>query len=608
MGAALAVQGHPLGNFTLNQSIILELSGQQVWIHALVDFAEIPSFEQFSSIDADEDRRATREELDKQTEGILAGLSEGFRFLVDGEPVEMNLRAVNRRLSRGVAGVTCIQYLVQYTAMLPDPTQQRSVHLLNGNYTERRGKTEIRILWSPDIEVSGVEAAANSSGTEAVINADREDSLLLDNARETRFYAQAADLDASRYTPIADGFSDTDTHVFISLVPQDVLIPDADGSYEIIHVRLAEDVKDGKSVSALKPRALSGLPAIPGNMVGTAQDEETAAPQTSSQRPREGDQKLGDAERKFSNLIHTKDLSPSVLLGLIFLSMLYGAAHALSPGHGKTVVAAYLVGTQGKLWKGIVQAMYLGLIVTLSHVFVVLAIGIITLKVAAGAVSDQVTIWLQIASGLMVISIGIPMLIRRMRVRMQAQMQEQLLAASASAGASTGVDAHEHGHHEHGHHEHGHHEHGHHEHGHHEHGHGHGHGHGHSHDMPADATWWDLLVLGVTGGMVPCLGAVMVFLVGVGFGRAALGLMLIVSFSIGLAAVLIAIGITMVVSRRLLNLVFDWVDRRLGRTGGTSRSFFRLTMPVIAAGLVTLLGVGICLRALIQGGILVINF
>lgn len=126
--------------------------------------------------------------------------------------------------------------------------------------------------------------------------------------------------------------------------------------------------------------------------------------------------------------------------------------------------------------------------------------------------------------------------------------------------------------------------------------------------MPADATWWDLLVLGVTGGMVPCLGAVLVFLVGVGYGRAALGLMLIVSFSIGLAAVLIAIGITMVVSKRLLNLVFDWVDKRLGRTGGTSRSFFRLTMPVIAAGLVTLLGVGICLRALIQGGILVINF
>ena len=107
-------------------------------------------------------------------------------------------------------------------------------------------------------------------------------------------------------------------------------------------------------------------------------------------------------------------------------------------------------------------------------------------------------------------------------------------------------------------------------------------------------------MLGITGGMVPCLGAVLVFLVGVGYGKVALGVTLIFSFSIGLAAVLIAIGITMVLSKQLLDTVFSWIDRRFGRRGGSARSFFEVGMPAVAAGLIVVLGLGICVRALLQ--------
>ena len=114
----------------------------------------------------------------------------------------------------------------------------------------------------------------------------------------------------------------------------------------------------------------------------------------------------------------------------------------------------------------------------------------------------------------------------------------------------------------------------------HDHDHGHEHPHGHSHAVPDTLTWRSLIALGVSGGLVPCPDAIAILLVAVAINRILLGLALIISFSLGLAVVLIAIGLLMVNSRRL----FDRMNL-----------FNRFTpiLPIVSALIVVALGVGL---------------
>lgn len=612
-------QSHPLGNFTLNHTSILEIDSQRITQYAIVDYAEIPSFEQFNIIDADGDRIVTPKEINEHLERLIPKITANYVLQINGLSLQPESEQTRYRLSQGIVRVTCFQLLIRREFTVPSSADAFAIHFENQAYADRMGKSDVRLLWVSGYEAGRIEAIDTITGHAVKPVADRERSLLVANTRAISAQIHRTGAVDAAAQPLPFQFEAIDPYLDFNLVPVEPLHPDENGCYHIIHVKLAQDIVDGKSISALKPRALTGLPAIPDSMIGVAREEST--PVTTTQaltNPDRGNQaydpnKLGEAERKFSELIHTdtKDLSPTAFFGLIALAMIYGAAHALSPGHGKTVVAAYLVGTQGKLMKGIMQAIYLGFIVTISHVFVVLVVGLIALYFTAGALSAEVTIMLQIASGLMVISIGIPMVVRRSRTYFNAKLQ----AALADYNHDHNHDHdHEHDHgHDHGHdhnHDHNHdHE--------HKHGHSHGlfahhhhrdaHGHGHSHEIPSDASWWDLLVLGVTGGMVPCLGAVLVFLLGVGYGKVALGVTLIVFFSIGLAGVLIAIGIAMVISKQLLDRIFNWFDARFGRKKGSARTFFQLGMPLVAAVLITFLGLAICIRALIQGGYIAIN-
>ncbi|MFH1739196.1 MAG: hypothetical protein ABIH23_09315 [bacterium] len=593
--APMTAHAHPMGNFTLNHTAILELTGNRIIHHALLDFAEVPSFEQFSAIDADGDRIVTPDELKGYLDRLVPEITLYYDLRVEGKKLESQLIEYTPRLYPGVVRVTCLQILIRLEAALPEKPEKLEIQFDNRAYADRMGKSSVRLLWSPDLELTGVESIPPPGKRAVEPLADFEQSWLLQETRSVRFSVRNTGHPTRDYKPLESKFSAIDPYLAFELAPQEILHPDEQGRYEIFHVKLAQNA----SVSPLPPVVQAKPIEEPPQSTETiGQDEDLSktdasppAVKTIPQRPQpDGARKLGEAERKFSELIHTENVGPSTLLVMILLSIMYGAAHALSPGHGKTIVAAYLVGTQGNLWRGLVQAVYLGIIVTLSHVFVVLAVGIIALTLTSGALSPEVTVSLQIASGLLVMSIGIPMIVRRSEVYFQAKVL---------AVVSVEVPSHPHPHpHNHSHaHDHDHH---------HPHTHSHDTGHDHHH-LPTDASWWDLLVLGVTGGMVPCLGAVVVFLIGAGYGKIALGVMLIVSFSMGLAAVLIAIGISMVLCKQLLNRVFDWFDTRWGRKEGSARTFFQLGMPIIASVLITLLGAGICIRALIQGGYLVIN-
>jgi nickel/cobalt exporter len=247
-----------------------------------------------------------------------------------------------------------------------------------------------------------------------------------------------------------------------------------------------------------------------------------------------------------TDLVRTPNLSLSFYLLALGIAVVLGALHSLTPGHGKTVVAAYLVGSRGTT----LHAISLGTIVTLTHTGSVFALGLLTLAASQYILPTSLFPVLEIISGLLIVALGAYLLYQRWQ---------------AWRDPNLGDDHH---HHDHAHH------------------HDHDHDHHHHHLPDASAvTWRSLVTLGVSGGLVPCPDAIAILLVAIAINRIALGLSLIVAFSFGLAVVLIVIGMAMVHSRRL----FDKMDA-FGR--------WAPVMPVISAIIVLSLGLILTISAL----------
>ena len=269
-----------------------------------------------------------------------------------------------------------------------------------------------------------------------------------------------------------------------------------------------------------------------------------------------------------TRLLHQQSLTPWMVAAAIGIAFVLGAAHALTPGHGKTIVAAYLVGSRGTLK----HAAFLGAMVTFTHTVSVFLLGLATLFLFQYVVPQKVTQVLGAISGLSIVAIGGWMLFKRLR-------------ATGHAHSHSHDHQHDHDHeHDHPHmHDHSHpHTHAHdHDHDHsHEHPHTHSHGpggHTHSHEMPDEISLSSLVALGVSGGLVPCETALVLLLTAIAMRRVGLGLILLVSFSLGLALVLMAIGVLVIYAKNLL-------------PGGTSGSPFFRWMPVASAAVVMLLG------------------
>src|SRR5213079_1689290 len=119
------------------------------------------------------------------------------------------------------------------------------------------------------------------------------------------------------------------------------------------------------------------------------------------------------ADGGFAGLITRDHLSIGVILISLAVALFWGAAHALSPGHGKSIVAAYLVGQRGTPR----HAVLLGLIVTITHTLGVFGLGLITLLLSQFIVPDTLYPWLNLIAGLMVVGIGLSVLRSRLRKR-----------------------------------------------------------------------------------------------------------------------------------------------------------------------------------------------
>jgi nickel/cobalt transporter (NicO) family protein len=235
---------------------------------------------------------------------------------------------------------------------------------------------------------------------------------------------------------------------------------------------------------------------------------------------------------QLTTLLRQPEWSPPVFASALAISFGLGAVHALSPGHGKTLVAAYLVGARGTLR----HAFILGGTVTFTHTISVFLLGFATLVLTQYVMPEKIIPVLGVISGLTIVAIGVWLLQKRIdRLR------------------------HDHHHHDHDHH----HEHHHHHHGDHHHHDHHHHDHHHHHHAPEEISLGGLIALGASGGLVPCPSALVLLLTAISLGHAAAGLLLLVSFSIGLAMVLIAIGAGVLYAKHLLpsadHVTFRWL-------------------------------------------------
>jgi nickel/cobalt transporter (NicO) family protein len=192
------------------------------------------------------------------------------------------------------------------------------------------------------------------------------------------------------------------------------------------------------------------------------------------------------ADSGFTRLIAQGRLSVLVILASLAAALFWGAAHALSPGHGKTIVTAYLIGKKGTAR----DAAALGAIVTVTHTIGVFALGLVTLALSQWIVPDTLYPWIDLVAGVMVVAIGVSVF--RARVR---------------------------------------------------------HAHHHHHHREHDLSRRSLLAVGVSGGLLPCPSALVVLLAAISLHRLAFGLVLIVAFSLGLALSITGIGLLAVLAR-----------------------------------------------------------
>jgi ABC-type nickel/cobalt efflux system permease component RcnA len=304
-------------------------------------------------------------------------------------------------------------------------------------------------------------------------------------------------------------------------------------------------------------------------------------------------------------MLRVKNLSWGMLATLIALAFWFGALHALEPGHGKTMVAAYLVGERGTAK----HAVILGGMVTFTHTISVFALGLATMFLSRYVMPEKISKVLGVVSGISIVWIGGMMLWRRVR------------GLSRGKGAGHGHAHHDHAHtrshgHEHPHahahvhapavvasahshdHSHGHahphphphsHDHSHDHHHDHSHDHGHSHSHGglththdghtHSHVPEGEISIGSLIALGASGGLVPCPSALILLLSAISIGRVGLGMVLLLSFSLGLAIVLTATGLLVLYAKNLLP------------EGSSHNNRLFRYMPVVSAAVILVIGV-----------------
>jgi ABC-type nickel/cobalt efflux system permease component RcnA len=260
----------------------------------------------------------------------------------------------------------------------------------------------------------------------------------------------------------------------------------------------------------------------------------------------------------FESLVARGRLSLGVVALSLLVAAFWGAAHALTPGHGKALVAGYLIGTRGRPR----DAVLLGATVTVTHTAGVFGLGLVTLLLSRFIVPEQLYPWLTLVSGLLVVGVGAAVLRQRLGGRHPVSDLGRTPGGHHGEGCPTSSRTP---------------------------GGRHGGGcptssrtpvgHHHHHERGG------ILGVGVAAGLLPCPSALVVLLSAIALHRIGFGFALIVAFSLGLAATITGIGLVAVLARRAFS--------RASLEGPVVRA-----LPSLSAVLIVLVGIALTVRAI----------
>ena len=505
---------HPLGNFSISHYSAIRIGKDAVELRYIIDMAEIPTFQEMQEnrITVDLDDVTLQAYLTRKAEILRDGLS----LQVGGKPLGLQLDSREIIFPPGAGGLPTMKIGMLFRAKLEEASmgEERSLDYRDGNFPGRAGWKEIIAVADAGLKL----IHSSVPGT--------------DRSRQLSDYP--TDLLNSPPQQLEARINFT-----VGTVPPAVL-----------------PVRSPISVAKTTRQTLE-----PSNEI--LPPEQTYRVDTNLNSARSSDDssvqlaanRQTTPRNSFTDIMATKQLGLGIVLLALGVAVGLGAFHALEPGHGKTLVAAYLVGSRGTFK----HALLLGLIVTAAHTAGVYLLGAVTLYASQYIVPEQLYPWLGLVSGVMILVLGVILLVQR------------YLGADPLSG---------HVHHGHSHHGLGHPQH-------HEHHHGHEHHHDH-HER--QVSFRELMALGISGGIVPCPAALVVLLSAVSMQRIGFGLLLIVAFSMGLAAVLIAIGVLMVYARQFM-----------ARFHGEGRIVTRW-LPLTSSVFIVLFGVGLTCQALVSGG------
>ncbi len=485
---------HPMGNFSVNHYSKISLESDGIRISYIIDLAEIPTYQELQqgNVTADvADPAVTRFVGQRGAE-----LGRGLSLLVEGKRLPLRLVSSQVIFPPGAGGLPTMKMGFVYRAAYPPDHKSGSLQYADDNFPGHAGWKEIVAVASP----------AASFISSSVPQTDR-----------------------------SAGLTNYPTDLLNS--PPQQLSAAIQFHYPIAQVRPAARALKPPSSPTKREVAASPMIAAP---AAVAEPLHLEANQQATPRS------------AFTELITTRRLSLWFLFTAAFIAFGLGALHALEPGHGKTIVAAYLVGSRGTAR----HALLLGLIVTVSHTAGVFALGAITLYASRSIVPEQLYPWLGVFSGLTIAGLGGYMFLRRWsgldldHSHSAGQIHGHWFSSSKRLAATPEPD-----------------------------------------EPAKPISLYQLFALGITGGIIPCPAALVVLLSAFALHRIGLGFFLIIAFSLGLAAVLIGFGMLMVYGRRFLG--------RLRSNGPLTTRW----LPVASAAFMTVLGAGIAVRAFFTTGI-----
>jgi nickel/cobalt exporter len=572
LAAAAPALAHPLGNDNIEHVSVLWLFPDRLEVDFLLFIAENPSTRiERDEMDTDKDEVASSDEQEAWLDAQAEFHETTLRVTLDGRPLPLKAldpavdpktgkRSLNNRVvfkMPGFAGMPTYRMLVRYVARF-DPPLGPTEHTLtyeDASYTSSPGLKRVLLERIPEIEILPPHPEFWTGDP-------------------FRF---------EQYDP--------------ANLPQE---RSAKVRFRIRSTAGTAPVESQPPAVASRPEA-EGLPGVP-ERYAVGLTSPVAGVKTTYQ---------AQATRLMDLLQGRWGLT--MLLMVTGLSFIWGAAHALMPGHAKTVVAAYLISQSGTYW----NAVLLAIVVTITHTALVVVIGAIWAFYQATnpALGPKLQLWLGLISGLLVAGMGLTLIWRACRGSLEHRHHEhdghehrehrswfRRLFTHWHPHPAGHVHPHDHPHdhpHEDADHDHAH------PHGHrHEHA---GHDHqGHAHGSPAlpavsyaagsappdRVTGRMILMLGITGGIVPCPTATIIMLLGIGANVVLGALYAVAVFSLGLALTLMLIGFLALSSRRFAARMMSGGDKT-DELSGAGRLILLRVIPALSGLAVVLLGAAI---------------